>query len=135
MKLGSGFCLCVLCGSLTLAGQGMPGSSGSWGVASVGTTRHEGFSAALDRISDTDRAEIEKQIDATERVLNAVKRPLNGDEQRTARQVRIYVARAREALKQDDLEGARTLSTKAHVLMLELSKGSRRNTGSTLRPI
>jgi hypothetical protein len=51
-----------------------------------------------------------------------MKRPLNAEEQKTAAQIRTLVTHAREALNVDDLDGASTLSVKAHVLLLKLSK-------------
>jgi hypothetical protein len=62
------------------------------------------------------------QIDGTETGLNAIKRPLSTDEQKTATLIRTYITRARDALNADDLDGANTLSTKAHQLLLELTK-------------
>jgi YhcG PDDEXK nuclease domain len=50
-----------------------------------------------------------------------MKRPLNVEEQKTAAQIRTFVTHAREALNVDDLDGASTLSAKAHVLLLKLS--------------
>jgi hypothetical protein len=47
-------------------------------------------------------------------VLNAVKRPLDAEEQKTAAQIRTFITHAREALKYDDLDGASVLSAKAH---------------------
>ena len=47
-------------------------------------------------------------------MLNAVKRPLDAEEQKTAAQIRTFITHAREALKYDDLDGASVLSAKAH---------------------
>lgn len=80
------------------------------------------LSTANDTSNTADRNDIIKQIDATENALNAIKRPLNNEEQKTVMQIRTYITRARDALKNDDLDGARTTSTKAHVLLLELTQ-------------
>jgi hypothetical protein len=80
------------------------------------------LSTANDNTNTADRNAIARQIDETENGLNGIKRPLSADEQKTITQIRTYITRAREALKNDDLDGARTTSTKAHVLLLELTK-------------
>ena len=54
--------------------------------------------------------------------MNAIKRPLNGDEQKTVTLIRTYITRARDALKVDDVDGANNLSTKAQQLLQELMK-------------
>jgi len=69
-----------------------------------------------------DRQAIATQIDSDESALNAMKRPLSSDEQKTAALIRTHITRARDALKADDLDGAKTLSTKAHQLLEELTK-------------
>jgi len=80
------------------------------------------LSTANDNANTADRRQISDQIDATENGLNAIKRSFNGDEQKTVAQIRNFITRARDALKVDDLDGARTLSTKAHLLLLELTQ-------------
>jgi hypothetical protein len=69
-----------------------------------------------------DRHAIAAQIDSDESALNGIKRPLSSDEQKTAALIRTHITRARDALKVDDLDGAKTLSTKAHQLLEELTK-------------
>jgi hypothetical protein len=69
-----------------------------------------------------DRHAISDQIDGTENTLNGIKRSLTSDEQKTVTQIRTFITRARDALKVDDLDGARTLSTKAKLLLEELTK-------------
>ena len=69
-----------------------------------------------------DRHTISDQIDSTENTLNGIKRTLTSDEQKTVTQIRTFITRARDALKVDDLDGARTLSTKAKLLLEELTK-------------
>lgn len=80
------------------------------------------LSTASDNTNTADRHAISDLIDSTENGLNAIRRPLSSDEQKTAAQIRTFITRARAALKADDLDGARTLSTKAHLLLQELLK-------------
>jgi outer membrane biosynthesis protein TonB len=69
------------------------------------------------------RHDIQDEITATESGLNGIKRTLTADEQTTATQIRTFLAKAKQALEQDDLDGAHTLLTKAKVLLEELTKG------------
>jgi hypothetical protein len=80
------------------------------------------ISTANENANTADRHQISDQIDATENGLNAIKRSFTPDEQKTVVQIRTFITRARDALKADDLDGARTLSTKAHLLLLELTQ-------------
>jgi tRNA C32,U32 (ribose-2'-O)-methylase TrmJ len=80
------------------------------------------LSTANDNSNTADRRAISDLIDSTESGLNAIKRPLSSDEQKTATLIRTYITRARDALKADDLDGARTLANKAHQLLGELTK-------------
>ncbi len=80
------------------------------------------LSTTNDSANTADRHDIASQIDRTEIGLNTIKRGLSSDEQKTAAQIRTFIARARDALKADDLDGARTLSTKARLLLQELMK-------------
>ncbi|HEX4039874.1 MAG TPA: hypothetical protein VHX37_17600 [Acidobacteriaceae bacterium] len=80
------------------------------------------LSTSNDDANITDHNEISKQIDETENALNAIKRPLSAEEQKTVEQIRTYIKVSREALKNDDLAGARNTSTKAHLLLLELTR-------------
>lgn len=68
------------------------------------------------------RNQILDEIKATEKGLNDIKRPLSSDEQTTATQIRTFISKAKDALGQEDLEGADTLVTKAKVLLDELTK-------------
>jgi len=61
-------------------------------------------------------------IKDTENRLNGIKRKLTSDEEQTANQVRTFLNKARQALEQNDLDGAFTLATKAKVLLEELMK-------------
>ena len=67
-----------------------------------------------------DRGAIADQINATENALNSLHRRLSPKEEKTVAQIRSFITRARDALKTNDLDGARTLSTKAHLLLQEL---------------
>lgn len=80
------------------------------------------LSTANDNANAGDRHDIVNQINSTENDLNAIKRPLNSDEQKTAALIRTYIQHARDALKADDLDGAHTLANKAHQLLEELQK-------------
>ncbi|MGA8530620.1 MAG: hypothetical protein WB622_12960 [Acidobacteriaceae bacterium] len=80
------------------------------------------LSTANDTSNTGDRHAISEQIDSTENGVNAVKRALTSDEQKTVAQIRIYISKARDALKADDLDAARTLSNKAHQLLEQLTK-------------
>ena len=80
------------------------------------------LSTANDNANTADRHTLSDQIDATENGLNAIKRSFTPDEQKTVALIRTYITRARDALKADDLDGSRTLSTKAKQLLEELTK-------------
>lgn len=80
------------------------------------------LSTGNDSVNATNRNAISSQIDSTENGLNGIKRPLSSDEQKTAVLIRSYITRARDALKADDLDGAKTLGDKAHQLLGELTK-------------
>lgn len=69
----------------------------------------------------TDRDAIARLIESTQKGLDAIKHPLNVREQKTATQIRTFLAHARDALKTNDLDGARTLAVKAHLLLQELT--------------
>lgn len=68
------------------------------------------------------RHEILDQITTTENGLNGLKRTLTAEEQVTVTQIRTFLIKAKQALDQDDLDGANTLVTKAKVLLAELTK-------------
>jgi len=80
------------------------------------------LSTANDNANAGDRHDILNTITSTENDLNAIKRPLSSDEQKTAALIRTYIQHARDALKTDDLDGARTLASKAQQLLQELQK-------------
>jgi hypothetical protein len=126
INLNSAFYLCAVFGSLTMGAQVLPTSNGSNGSSSTRTVSSRCLStvpsAALDNATRPRRSEVEKQVAQTENCLKAIKRSLDGEEQKTAAQIRTFIIQAREALNADDLDGASTLSAKAHALLLSLSK-------------
>ncbi|HEV2278845.1 MAG TPA: hypothetical protein VGS02_11745 [Acidobacteriaceae bacterium] len=69
-----------------------------------------------------DRQQLTDQINATEKSLSELHRSLNSEEHKTAELIRVYITKARQALKTDDLDGARNYSTKAKILLDELVK-------------
>lgn len=68
------------------------------------------------------RKETSDLITNTENGLNGIKRALSSQEQETANQIKTFLAKAREALSNNDVDGAFTLATKAKVLLDELNK-------------
>ncbi len=66
--------------------------------------------------------ETEKLIASTERGLTGLQRPLNAQEQETAKQIKKFLEQARQALLAQDAGGAKTLATKASLLLNELKK-------------
>jgi len=80
------------------------------------------LSTANDNADAGNRRNIVNRINSTENDLNAIKRPLSSDEQKTAALIRTYIQHARDALKADDLDGASTLASKAQQLLQELLK-------------
>ncbi|QNI34055.1 hypothetical protein H7849_09195 [Alloacidobacterium dinghuense] len=68
------------------------------------------------------RQNIEHLISETENGLNGIKRALSNDEQTTSAQIKTFLAKARQSLAENDLDGAQTLATKAKVLLDELKK-------------
>jgi hypothetical protein len=60
------------------------------------------------------------QIQTIQGQLNGIKRALDPREQRTAAQIRTFLAKANNALQAGDLDGANTLTVKARVLLSEL---------------
>jgi hypothetical protein len=67
------------------------------------------------------RLETSTTISDTERGLKSIGRTLNGEEQKTAAQIRRYIREARKALTSGDVEGAHTLAVKAKALLSELN--------------
>lgn len=81
--------------------------------------------SAIGQLSSGDPSDVKRQtadsIAAIERGLNGITRTLNDQEQKTAVQIREFLKQAHEALTSGDVEGARTLSVKAKVLLAELN--------------
>lgn len=80
------------------------------------------LSEAGESVNAPRRRQILDDINSTEKGLNDMKRQMSEDEQTTAAQIRTFLAKAKDALNQEDLDGANTLVTKAKVLLAELSK-------------
>jgi guanyl-specific ribonuclease Sa len=126
MNFASGFCLCAVFGWLTVGAQVMPKSDGSGGSAVCRAVSSDWLStvssAANEYATPPSRNDVERQIAETDHAIKAMKHPQDAEEQKTVAQIRNYVTLARKALNVDDLDGADTLSAKAHVLLLYLSK-------------
>lgn len=80
------------------------------------------LSATGENSGSQSRRDIMDKITKTEKGLADLKRTLSPEEQETANQIRTFLTKARQALSQDDLDGAQTLVTKATVLLDELTK-------------
>lgn len=80
---------------------------------------------AIGQLSTGDPTQMQRDtansIAATERSLNGITRTLNGQEQKTAAQIREFLKQARAALASGDVDGAHTLARKAEVLLGELN--------------
>jgi hypothetical protein len=81
--------------------------------------------SAIGQLSSGDPADSRQQalsaIAAIEHGLNGINRSLNEQEQKTAAHIREFLKQARQALDSGDVEGARTLTAKAKVLLSELA--------------
>ena len=64
----------------------------------------------------------ETSIDDVERGLNGIGRKLSDAETKTSMQIREYLKQARTALSGGDVDGAKTLATKAKALLGELNQ-------------
>ncbi len=71
--------------------------------------------------ADTQK-QTENSIDEVERGLNGIGRKLNDQETKTSMQIREFLKQARTALAGGDVDGAKTLATKAKALLGELSQ-------------
>ncbi len=69
-----------------------------------------------------DRQVLTNDINSTETTLNGLHRTLSDEEQKTVALIRTFITKARQALKTDDLDGAKNYSTKARLLLDELTK-------------
>lgn len=104
-------------GSIVGSG-GTATSASSTSAAEAATTLGE-LSAGT-TISGSERTEILRAIQAQEVRLAKVGMPGTGDARAVQMQVRSFLAKARQAVIENDLDGARTLNTKAMVLLNEL---------------
>jgi outer membrane biosynthesis protein TonB len=68
------------------------------------------------------RGDIEQLITSTDKGLSNINRALSSQEQLTSTQIRAFLTKARQALSDNDLDGAHTLAVKAQVLLEELTK-------------
>lgn len=68
------------------------------------------------------RHSVDESIASTERGLNNIGRSLNDQEQKTAAQIREFIKQAKDALTNNDIDGAKTLANKAKVLLSELNQ-------------
>lgn len=66
------------------------------------------------------RKQTSDSIAETEKGLNAIRRKLNDQEQKTSAQIREFLKQAKTALATGDVDGAHTLALKAKVLLGEL---------------
>ena len=80
------------------------------------------LSSSVEGADSQDRHDIERLINNTENGLNGIKRTLSTDEQLTSTQIKTFLTKAKQALADNDLDGAQTLATKAKVLLDELTK-------------
>jgi outer membrane biosynthesis protein TonB len=79
------------------------------------------LSTASDSVNTPPRQKIQDQINSTENGLKRLKTPQSTEDQGTVTQIRTFLEKAKQALGQDDLDGAQTLLTKAKVLLDELT--------------
>lgn len=80
------------------------------------------LSPATSNANTADRQALTDELNATEKSLNDLHRSLNSEERKTAELIRTFIGKARQALKTDDLDGAKNYSTKAKILLDELIK-------------
>lgn len=78
------------------------------------------LSAAPNTQSLPGKTSIEQEINSIQKQLDGIHRALNVSEQKTASQIRTFLAKASNALQAGDLDGAHTLAVKARVLLNEL---------------
>jgi hypothetical protein len=79
------------------------------------------LSSTGESVNAQGRHEIEQSITTTTNGLNSIKRQLSSEEGVTATQIKTFLAKAKQALIDNDLDGAQTLATKAKVLLDELT--------------
>ena len=104
-----------------------PPPAGSAQEPGVSTPGAEQPSSVLGQLSAgngsnaQERAEMSGEIHEQQVRLEKLKRPLSSDQEAVALQVRSFLSKAEQAVTDNDLDGARTLTTKARVLIDELS--------------
>ncbi|HEX6496629.1 MAG TPA: hypothetical protein VF018_14160 [Acidobacteriaceae bacterium] len=81
------------------------------------------LTAAPSPDSSGSRQQAAELIDSTQRGVNGLHN-LNGDQNKTAAQIRSFLDQAQRALHNGDLDGAHTLATKAKTLLDELTGAS-----------
>jgi hypothetical protein len=69
-----------------------------------------------------ERAAMSEQIHAQEVRLGNLKHPLSDEDKAITKQIEAFLSKARQAVAANDLDGAQTLTTKAKVLLDELSR-------------
>lgn len=89
-------------------------------VASAGTAPVSPIGTLTAPDPSNARQETDALIQQTEKSLNGITRKLSDPEQKTAAQIREFIKESREALTNGNFDGARTLATKAKVLLDEL---------------
>ena len=73
--------------------------------------------------SSDERTETQRSLAKTERGLNGINRnKLDAQQTKTSDQIREYIKQARAALDSNDIDGAKTLATKAKLLLDELTQ-------------
>ncbi|MDE3201341.1 MAG: hypothetical protein KGN79_10525 [Acidobacteriota bacterium] len=68
------------------------------------------------------RSQTDASIQATDKALKGITRPLNDQEKKVVAQIQEFLKQARAALGSGDVDGAHTLAAKAKVLLDELNK-------------
>jgi len=94
-------------------------------VPDVGANPSAGVSAIGQLTSGdpaSNRQQTETDIASIERGLNGINRTLNDSDQKTADQIREFLKEAKTALASGDVDGARTLASKAQVLLAGLTQ-------------
>lgn len=92
------------------------GNNAVGGVSPIGQ-----LSSTEESVSSRGRQSIEHEITDTENGLIGIKRALSSEEQLTSTQIRTFLTKAKQALADNDLDGAQTLADKAKVLLQELT--------------
>jgi hypothetical protein len=69
-----------------------------------------------------ERAAMAEQIHIQEVRLSKIKHPLSDENEAITKQIEAFLSKARQAVVENDLDGAQTLTIKAKVLLDELSQ-------------